>query len=342
MSLQPNKAYYLLLAGHACTLYDERAEAGGMLRYGVDPELLPRDVLDREINILRVLDVGLVTDTRIGRDMDLAALRAGHDAVILATGADTLAQADALAVDTTARGVHVDPHSQVVAADGVFACGAAVHPSHMAVRTVADGRRTALRVDRLLRGVPLDDPPCFDCKIQDASTEEVEALAEQASSADRVEPAAGKGAGLSAAEADAEAARCLACDCAKADACLLRDFSARYNARPHRYSSSERVRLNRIVQHANVVYEPGKCIKCGICVRITEKASEPLGLTFIGRGLDVRIGVPFNRSLQEGLLKTATECVAKCPTGALAHPRAGIPRRGAEDTSSSDDGGSLK
>jgi NADH dehydrogenase/NADH:ubiquinone oxidoreductase subunit G len=37
-----------------------------------------------------------------------------------------------------------------------------------------------------------------------------------------------------------------------------------------------------------------------------------------GRGFDVKVGIPFNESVQKGLSKTA-EIVAKvCPTGALA------------------------
>jgi NADH dehydrogenase/NADH:ubiquinone oxidoreductase subunit G len=43
-----------------------------------------------------------------------------------------------------------------------------------------------------------------------------------------------------------------------------------------------------------------------------------LGLTFVGRGFDVRIGVPFQRSLEEALGKVAAQCVAACPTAALA------------------------
>jgi len=46
-------------------------------------------------------------------------------------------------------------------------------------------------------------------------------------------------------------------------------------------------------------------------------AREPLGLTFIGRGFDVRIGAPLNHSIEEGLQKIADECVRNCPTGAL-------------------------
>jgi NADH dehydrogenase/NADH:ubiquinone oxidoreductase subunit G len=59
------------------------------------------------------------------------------------------------------------------------------------------------------------------------------------------------------------------------------------------------------------------CIACGLCVQIAERAREPLGLTFIGRGFAVRVGVPFNAPLAEALTRMAAECARACPTGAL-------------------------
>ena len=67
-----------------------------------------------------------------------------------------------------------------------------------------------------------------------------------------------------------------------------------------------------------VLFEPGKCIKCGLCVKISEQAKEKFGLTFINRGFDVTVGVPLNKSLKQGLTKVALECVKACPTAALA------------------------
>ena len=52
---------------------------------------------------------------------------------------------------------------------------------------------------------------------------------------------------------------------------------------------------------------------------ISEKEQERHGLTFIGRGFNVRVGVPFDDTLEAGLAETADACIAACPTGAIAH-----------------------
>ena len=52
-------AYYLTLMGHQVTIYEQRKQLGGMLRYGIPNYRLPREELDREINhILSLGDPG--------------------------------------------------------------------------------------------------------------------------------------------------------------------------------------------------------------------------------------------------------------------------------------------
>ena len=75
-----------------------------------------------------------------------------------------------------------------------------------------------------------------------------------------------------------------------------------------------------------MIFEPGKCILCGICVKLTEMAQEELGLTLVGRGFDVRVATPFNRTIEDGLQKVAEECVKQCPTGALVFREQTPPR----------------
>jgi NADH dehydrogenase/NADH:ubiquinone oxidoreductase subunit G len=55
-----------------------------------------------------------------------------------------------------------------------------------------------------------------------------------------------------------------------------------------------------------------------LCVQITKKNGIKYGLTFVGRGFDVRVSTPFGVPLGQGLEKVAGECVAACPTGALS------------------------
>ena len=64
-------------------------------------------------------------------------------------------------------------------------------------------------------------------------------------------------------------------------------------------------------------------------MRLVEMAAEPVGLSFVGRGFDMRVAAPFDHTIEEGLGAVAEECVRHCPTGALAFadnpPAAGAP-----------------
>ena len=80
----------------------------------------------------------------------------------------------------------------------------------------------------------------------------------------------------------------------------MQHYAQVYGADASRFRS-ERRPFEQQLQPGGVIFEPGKCILCGICVKLTEMAAEPLGLTFIERGFDVRLAGPFNRSIEEGL-----------------------------------------
>jgi NADH dehydrogenase/NADH:ubiquinone oxidoreductase subunit G len=97
----------------------------------------------------------------------------------------------------------------------------------------------------------------------------------------------------------------------------LKDLSGRYHANQRRFMGSERKSMTKYFAH-RIVYEPLKCIKCGICVRMTSKYQEKFGFSFIGRGFDVVIGVPFNETVEAGLAETSEKVAKSCPTGALS------------------------
>ncbi len=82
-------AYQLAKKGHAVTVFDERAELGGMMRYGIPGFRTPRAVLDAEIQ--RILDLGVQVrmNCRIGTDITLDRIKADFDAVFLGLGAQS-------------------------------------------------------------------------------------------------------------------------------------------------------------------------------------------------------------------------------------------------------------
>lgn len=79
-------AYFLLILGHRCTIYEAQDAPGGMLRYGIPAFRLPREVLDREISLLQRMGAIFHFSTKLGRDVTLAELRADYSAVFLALG----------------------------------------------------------------------------------------------------------------------------------------------------------------------------------------------------------------------------------------------------------------
>jgi NADPH-dependent glutamate synthase beta subunit-like oxidoreductase/Pyruvate/2-oxoacid:ferredoxin oxidoreductase delta subunit len=77
----------LARAGFPVTIYEKEQKAGGLLRYGIGPHRLPRDILDAEINALQIEEgIEILYGQTISLPLDLPALRRSHRAVILATG----------------------------------------------------------------------------------------------------------------------------------------------------------------------------------------------------------------------------------------------------------------
>jgi formate dehydrogenase major subunit len=82
-------AYYLQLLGHQCTVFDMHEKAGGMTRYGIPSYRLPRDVIEREADVIARLGAEFRYNTKMGRDITLAQLREQYDAVFLGIGAQS-------------------------------------------------------------------------------------------------------------------------------------------------------------------------------------------------------------------------------------------------------------
>jgi NADPH-dependent glutamate synthase beta subunit-like oxidoreductase len=80
-------AYYLARLGFAPTILEAKPELGGILRYVISEDRLPRPILDHDIR--GILDIGVEVKTGkvLGRDFTVPALlQEGYDAVALTSG----------------------------------------------------------------------------------------------------------------------------------------------------------------------------------------------------------------------------------------------------------------
>lgn len=77
----------LALLGHACTVFEKHARPGGMMNQGIPEFRLPRTVLEREIDQVRLQGVEIRCGIAIGTpEWPLERLLAEYDAVIMAAG----------------------------------------------------------------------------------------------------------------------------------------------------------------------------------------------------------------------------------------------------------------
>ncbi len=81
-------AYHLARKGVLSTVFEALPEPGGMLRVGIPAHRLPRDILDREIEVVTNLGVEIKTNTPLGEDLTIDdLLNDEYQAVYLALGA---------------------------------------------------------------------------------------------------------------------------------------------------------------------------------------------------------------------------------------------------------------
>jgi NADPH-dependent glutamate synthase beta subunit-like oxidoreductase len=306
-------AYYLQAKGHQAVIFEKDSRAGGELLQ-IGRETLPNEVVEQEIAQILATGVQLRLNETIN-DSRFAELLSEFDSVVVATGTiseETLA----FSLKTSKTGIVTDKTSYQTSIPHVFAIGNSLRASKLAVRSVGQGKEVAAVIDHYFKTTKIAGyPERFSSKFGRLAEPEYLPYRKDSENAPRQKA---DQFGFTKEAAIREAKRCMHCDCRNPESCVLRELSDRYQAVQKRFQGEDRLPVERFIHREGIVYEPNKCIKCGICVRLTRQHQEAFGFTFIGRGFDVKVGVPFNESIQKGLEKTAAIVAKACPTGALA------------------------
>lgn len=323
-------AFYLLKLGHGCTIFDSNAEIGGSLLQIPESEL-PKEALKAEVDLLEAYGAVYMLNATISKEQFKYEIRKTFDAIVFASGEIAKSNLGDFEFKISKTGLSVDSKSYMVDGSGIFACGGVLHPLKMTVKAVAQGKEAAFSVNKFLGGkIVTSSHERFNSKIGLLKPSEIaEYIKESENVNDASSPKGGRIVGFTEDEAVLEAKRCMHCDCRKPNTCKLRLYAEEYKVDRKKYSFGERKAIKKFIQHDLVVYESEKCIRCGLCIEITSKNQELTGLTYIGRGFDVRIDIPFDRELSQALTQSAKECVDACPTGAISlkDPNAKTERR---------------
>jgi len=311
-------AYEFLKEGYLVDIFEKSNKAGDAFRNRTTEEELPRKILDKEIQLIEQYGAKIHLNQNIDFDKLIKEIKPQHEAVLLSTGKTDEPFIHNNNLETNSKGIKVDHETWETSVSGVYSCGSAVKEHKMAIRALANGKEAARAIHRKLRRIQIDNTKPFNSRFGRLQTEEIQEYLKESTNIDRLEPNSKELKAFTKEEAQKEAERCMRCDCRKPDTCKLRILAGEYNADRRKYLFGERKLIQKYFQHENVIYEPEKCIRCGLCIEIAEKSGENTGLAPIGRGFDVRVKTPFNKDLSEALTHSAKEIVEACPTGALA------------------------
>jgi NADH-quinone oxidoreductase subunit F len=79
-------AYFLKRLGHEVTIFEAHFKPGGMMVQGIPPYRLPREIIEREINLVEKMGVKIKLNTRVGKNISIKEIKKKYDAIYIAIG----------------------------------------------------------------------------------------------------------------------------------------------------------------------------------------------------------------------------------------------------------------
>lgn len=305
---------------------EEAMEEGVQFRFLTNPDEILSDEKGNISGIrLQVMELGEPDESGRRRPVPVEGKfeELAADSVIAALGHSLLADGfEDLALSKQGN-IEAGLYSFRTSVDGVFAIGEATNKgATIAVETIGQADRAVAQIDAYLRGettfyqgswiserkVSEEDFRNYEKKPRAVMPRRDRAVTRK----DYLEV----NLGFTEEQAVSEAKRCLECGCHDYGHCTLIKRANEYPIHPERlegkkHPAYQEERLEVILR------DQGKCLLCGLCVRMCEEKAHKGLIGFVGRGFDTVIKPEFRDAAVAEGCRDCMLCVNACPTGAL-------------------------
>lgn len=207
--------------------------------------------------------------------------------------------------------------------DGVFAIGDATNKgADIAIAAIGEAHKASNMIDAFLNGIKAEyrKPYYSEIKRDEVFFEQFEKLTRENISV--LEPEVRSktfkevSLGIEKELAIKEAERCLECGCKDFYECKLIRYTNDVKAEPEKFSGEKHEVLVES-ENKQIIRDTGKCILCGLCVRVCDIIEKAGVLGLVGRGFNTQAMNEFGKPLNKIDCTFCNKCVEKCPTGAI-------------------------
>lgn len=224
--------------------------------------------------------------------------------------------------------IKADEETFLTSIPGVFAAGDCVSGPDIAVRAIGGGKKAAKAIDEYLRtGKVTRRLPGYTCtkgRWDELPEEEFRGAAPAkrnpipiVSPEERIKSFDETTQTWDAATAMKEAQRCLSCGCSERYECMVRRYASDYGV-VHETQAPRPRPLPVDDSHPILIRDSGKCILCGLCLKVCREMEGSSALQFTEIDNRLTIGPNDQRPLEKTTCVACGHCVTVCPTGALS------------------------